>query len=140
MIRWKLVTLIGALLGSTVLSATPAAANPNPTAYNSKSQYLGAYPVDSWPTACVNRRIYLAAGHYDWALFMANSVVVKRAGFYLGSGWYDWTDCLDPQNERYWHTSTLNPDNPAWETVSVSGGRLVTISGARAWGSYLDPQ
>jgi hypothetical protein len=46
--------------------AAPAGAAAYPTAYNIKTQYLTATPDDSMALSCVERRVYLAEGQYDW--------------------------------------------------------------------------
>ncbi|GAA2809840.1 hypothetical protein GCM10020219_097140 [Nonomuraea dietziae] len=139
--RWKPITLIGGLLALTMSLATPAAANSNPTAYNTKTQYLTNSPIDSMPGSCVQRRVYLASGHYNWALIMNKAVDPRRSNFWVGAGWYSWADCLDPiSGGQYLHTSTLDPDNANWQTVAVSDKWFLGKSGNTSWGSYLDPQ
>ncbi|WP_329474880.1 hypothetical protein OG555_24515 [Kribbella sp. NBC_01484] len=58
----------------------------------------------------------------------------------LGAGDYTWTDCLKPKDGYYIHTSTLDPDNPAWETASVSQSLYfyrALPEGDTTWGSQL---
>ncbi|WP_329474870.1 hypothetical protein OG555_24460 [Kribbella sp. NBC_01484] len=59
---------------------------------------------------------------------------------HLGAGDYTWTDCLKPKDGYYIHTSTLDPDNPAWKTASVSQDLyfyLLLPGGDTTWGSEL---
>jgi hypothetical protein len=140
----KLFAVVGGLAAALVMSlASPAAANPNPTAYNTKTQYLAARVSSTSPTSCVSRRIRLDAGHYNWGLYFNGEWSPRRAGLYLGSDWYTWTDCLDPLVEdEYGHYSWLDPDNPNWETAGTYGGIGLGWQGGgeHTWGSYLDPQ
>ncbi|MCA2230447.1 hypothetical protein [Nonomuraea aurantiaca] len=145
---WRLRTLslalVGGLLALTASTVAPAAAAVNWTAYNLKEQFLTKAPIDSDPTSCVDRRIYLKADHYLWAHVYAGNVNFTRPDIFLGEGWYHWSDCLDPKgsypNGYYWHSSSLDPDNPNWETVTIAGGWPgQVVSGIYKWGSCLHP-
>ncbi|MGJ6968641.1 hypothetical protein ACSDR0_42720 [Streptosporangium sp. G11] len=136
----KLLILIGVFLALTASVSAPAAADAGTTAYNSKTQYLSQWPLDNWDNSCVERRIYLAAGNYDWEQFWRDSVTPLRTNLYLGAGWYTWTDCLDPRNNYYDHTTSLNPDNPNWETVVGEVVWQINSSGEYTWGSFLEPK
>lgn len=137
--RKGFLALAGGLFAATLSLTTPAAATAAETAYNAKTQFLTAYPTDSMDGSCVQRRIELAAGNYTWRLFFADAQVTAREGMYFGAGWYTWTDCLDPRSGYYHHTSALDPDNPAWETVNASVDWQLYYSDTYGWGSYLDP-
>lgn len=140
--RWKFLAVMGALaVALAALLATPAAAAGYPIAYNAKTQYLTASPNDSMPLSCVERRIYLAEGRYDWIEFVelyGRSEQAIRYNLYLGAGWYTWKDCLDPATGNYYQTNYLDPDNPNWVTVYGSQ-TWWSGTGDVTWGSYLRP-
>ncbi|WP_101790138.1 hypothetical protein [Nonomuraea indica] len=140
--RKKITAIAGGLFAAMLSLTTPAAAAEAVTAYNYKIQYLVAEPDDSMETSCVQRRIELAAGNYDWAQFFNGGADVMRPNMYLGAGWYTWTDCLDPNGSDaydYFHTTTLDPDNPSWETATISGPWWLADSKNVGWGSRLAP-
>ncbi|GAB2587410.1 hypothetical protein GCM10027168_20270 [Streptomyces capparidis] len=127
-----LVALLVALLG---LPGTASAASAAPIAYNTKTQWLTADPDSSLPQSCVQRRITLASGHYDWGIIGA----AERPDLYLGAGGYTWKDCLTPEDGYYIQQSSLDPDNPAWQTIFLTDYWFLADSQTMQWGSYLDP-
>jgi hypothetical protein len=132
--------LAGGLFAAMLSLTVPAAAaDAYPPAYNYKTQYLAAYPVDSLPTSCVQRRIELLAGNYQWTQYFNNFMAIERPNMYLGAGWYTWTDCLDPKTDEYFHTTALDPDNPNWETAYISGPWALDEPRTVTWGSSLVP-
>jgi hypothetical protein len=147
--RWKSLTLAGGLAALVTSLAAPATATAaaNPTAYNTRyKQYLTTETNDSLPASCVSRRIYLADGLYNWGQLFGGQSLILRPNMYLGSDWYTWTDCLDPENQlrpfvgRYTHSTTLNPDNPDWETAGLYNRWGVSAPSFFTWGSFLAPQ
>ncbi|WP_329474878.1 hypothetical protein OG555_24505 [Kribbella sp. NBC_01484] len=114
--------------------------------YNVRSQFLTAYPEEGMATSCTSSRWTLgSAQQYGWAAFYysyAAEVTLEPQfkSIYLGAGSYTWTDCLKPMHGYYIHTSTLDPDNPAWQTATVS--RIFYLNGwaptgDAGWGSSL---
>ncbi|MBM0206315.1 hypothetical protein JNW90_27365 [Micromonospora sp. STR1s_5] len=124
--------------------ASPAAA-ANPNAYNTKTQYLTNHTSDSDPLSCVERRIYLADGSYNWRYRFGGYEEIVRDNFHLGEGWYTWKDCLDPvaghhpDAGTYIQSTNLDPDNPNWQSVYYSSRMITWEAGAKTWGSYLRP-
>ncbi|MFI0351098.1 hypothetical protein [Actinomadura sp. 9N407] len=139
--RWKFLAVVGGLVVALVTSlATPAAAVAYPTAYNTRHDYVTSATYQNDPTRCVERRIYLAEGHYNWHRHFYLAEWVIRDNFYLGAGWYTWKDCLDPlSNGNYNQTSNLDPDNPNWVSVNYSFTIWVVLPNYSTWGSSLDP-
>lgn len=134
--------LLPALVGVlTVGLAGPASAAP--IAYDTKTQYLAAHPVDDDPTSCVQRRIYLATATYVWGVYLEfagnTGHYFPQRNQYLGAGNYTWKDCLDPKNDDYRLTSSLDPDHAGWPTASWTVPVDISPSGYWEWGSYLDP-
>ncbi|MFI9588103.1 hypothetical protein ACIHCQ_41420 [Streptomyces sp. NPDC052236] len=118
-------------------SAAPAAV----TAKNIKTQYLTDKPTGDMPNSCVERRIYLASGNYDWGHVRGSTDTVVRPNLYLGAGWYTWGDCLDPAWGGYYiHSTWLDPDNPDWKSINITSDLEIPASGAWTWGSFLDPR
>ncbi|CDR01223.1 hypothetical protein [Streptomyces iranensis] len=130
-----------ALLGGTIL-ALPGTASADVTAvtaYNTRSQHLIDDPRLGWEESCVERRIKLDAGSYDWGRVMGSRHTSWRT-IELGADWYTWRDCLWPKNGYYLQTTMLDPDNPDWVLVSDSASVEVAYTGTWTWGGYLDPQ
>ncbi|MBE8524816.1 hypothetical protein ILP97_46305 [Amycolatopsis sp. H6(2020)] len=135
----RILSTLTALLGAIALGV-PGAASAAPAAeiaHNTKSQYLTNRPTSGLPKSCVERRISLATGRYDWA---QQGGPGERLDLYLGAGWYAWKDCLEPRSGYYRHTTSLNPDNPDWQTIELRGDWKPAVAGPWTWGSYLDPR
>lgn len=126
-----------ALLGVATLGASGTASAAD-TAHNRKTQYLTAEPTSDMPTSCVERRIKLATGYYDWKM-EHHSSEEGRHDFRIGAGWYTWKDCLYPYDGFYVQQSTLNPDNPDWDTAILTDSWSLAFSQSIQWGSKLDP-
>ncbi|RKN45744.1 hypothetical protein [Streptomyces hoynatensis] len=135
---------VTALLGLAALAAPGAAAasdasdasaQDHPTAYNTKEQFLTADPERGMDTSCVERRISLGSGDYVWGIIGAGERTL-----YLGSGTYTWKDCLIPDDGFYVQQSTLNPDNPDWDTAILTDTWSMYGDQIAEWGSFLDPQ
>jgi hypothetical protein len=140
MARISRVLLAGtALLAVAVLGAPSAASAEQdfPTAFNTREQWLTADPTPVDDTACVDRRVELASGHYDWDQWLGNA---QRLDVYLGAGWYTWEDCLIPEDGYYVQETSLNPDNPEWDTIRLEDSFRLTQHGTYTWGSILDPR
>lgn len=140
----RAVVALAAAALMAIMVITPAAAAADaeaayPTAYLTKRQYLTANPVDSMPTSCVSRRIFLAAGTYEWGDYFDGDRDAIR-NIQLGRDNYTWRSCLDPKNGYYRHTDSLDPDNPAWVTAVWNYDYFLYFNGTYTWGSYLDPQ
>ncbi len=123
-----------AVLGA---SATASAADEFPTAYNTKTQRLTDKPESDMDPSCVSRRISLIAGEYDWEQTLA---LGSRSNLYLGSGMYTWEDCLYPDDGFYVQQTSLNPDNPDWDTISLTDWVELDEERTYTWGSLLDPR
>ncbi|MEV6130510.1 hypothetical protein AB0M05_27310 [Streptomyces violaceusniger] len=142
MARISRILMLTALFGAAALvvpgaaSAVPATVTAE-TARNTKTQELTNNPNSGMPESCVERRISLATGTYDWAQIGG---LGERSNLNLGQGWYTWKDCLDPGNGSYDHTTWLNPDNPDWETIELHGEWKPEVPGNWQWGSFLDPR
>ncbi|WP_413099165.1 hypothetical protein [Streptomyces sp. Inha503] len=135
----RITLALTALLGVAVLSAqspASAAAQDNPTAFNTREQFLDAHPTPIMDKVCIDRRIELAAGNYDWNQVLGDA---KRSNVYLGAGWYTWEDCLIPDDGFYRQETSLNPDNSDWQTIRLKDDERLTQSAIFTWGSYLDP-
>ncbi|MFI0349981.1 hypothetical protein [Actinomadura sp. 9N407] len=140
MSRWKVLAAIGGMAVALVATpATPAAAAAYPTAYNTKTQYLTSAPEDHMPMSCVERRLFLAEGSYDWHQHLQDYAKLIRSGFQLGEGWYNLKDCFDPGTGIYYHTTWLTPENPSWEQVHTNRKIWLTKGGNITWGSSLTP-
>ncbi|WP_210583438.1 hypothetical protein [Streptomyces sp. GESEQ-35] len=126
---------VTAVLGVAVLGM-PGTASAAETAYNIKVQYLEARPSGG-QQSCVQRRISLASGYYDWSQQVGQG---ERLNVYLGKGDYTWTDCLRPVWGYYSHTTTLEPDNPDWSQINLLDDVTLDASDDYAWGSKLDPR
>lgn len=141
-VRYGLLSVMAlvcvALLGAP--GAASAAPTDYPTAYNTKTQYLVSNPHSGMAGSCVSRRITLGTGHYDWGHVMGARQTVVRANLYLGQGVYTWEDCLWPHDGFYVQTTSLNPDNPDWDTVYLSEDLDVRSTGTWTWGGFLDPR
>ena len=125
--------LTGAL---TVALAGPASAAP--IAYNTKTQFLTNAPVDSMPTSCVQRRVYLAAATYEWGAFYSGLYRELRQ-IPLAAGNYTWTNCLDPKNDYYRNTGTLDPDAAGLPTAVINHDIDIASATTWQWGGYLAP-
>jgi hypothetical protein len=130
-----LVTVTIAMVLS--ISVAPAQA-VNSAAYNRTEHWLTANPTDEMTSVAVQRRIYLTAGTYEW--YQIPYLTGCRRISSLGSGWYTWTDTLDPKDGYYRRTSVLDPDNPAWGSSSLICAWFPRESGTYSWGSALAPQ
>ncbi|WP_329474869.1 hypothetical protein OG555_24455 [Kribbella sp. NBC_01484] len=141
------IRYIGLAMLSTaaILAGTAGQASASTKVYNALSQYLSASPSDGMATACHSKRSSLVDDDYVWAGFFYSKVngtfvEPELRNIHLGAGDYTWTDCLKPKDGYYIHTSTLDPDNPAWKTASVS--EIVVLypllpGGETIWGSQL---
>ncbi|MCT2588398.1 hypothetical protein LHJ74_00290 [Streptomyces sp. N2-109] len=126
-----------ALLGVAILTV-PGTALAAPTAdpaYNTKTQHLTSEPTSDMPESCIERSITLASGYYDWRIKGA----AERPDLYLGAGRYTWKDCLIPGDGFYVQQSSLNPDNPDWDTILLTDYWFLAYSGSHQWGSSLLP-
>jgi hypothetical protein len=139
----RLLAVLSSLLGLLLATGGAAQAGPGGPAYVYRDLYLTANPVDSMATACTSRRIAIAAGTYTWVEAIGttsgfNNTWGRAArSIYLGSGNYSWNVCLDPKNGAYVETSTLNPDNPAWSSATLTSVPTVVGSSGtwRMWSS-----
>jgi hypothetical protein len=125
-------------LGVAIFTAPSAAAAE--TAYNQKTQFLTADPNAGMVESCMDRRIFLRDGVYDWGQRMGGDRRVPRPDMILGNSWYTWKDCLVPRNGHYTHFTSLDPDTPGWSTANMRGDWDLGSSRDYTWGSYLDPQ
>ncbi|WP_329474874.1 hypothetical protein OG555_24480 [Kribbella sp. NBC_01484] len=136
-----LVATAIALIGVT----TPASASERYPEVNATTAWLTAYPTPGLAAACTSRRVTLPSGPYEWdarytAIPAWDFRIENFRRITLGAGTYTWTDCLKPSYGVYIHTSTLNPDNPAWQTATVDRifeMFLWTDSGQMMYGSML---
>ncbi|MFF8234759.1 hypothetical protein [Streptomyces caelestis] len=128
-----------ALLAGVVLGAPSAASAEQdfPTAFNTREQWLTANPSPVDDKVCIDRRVELASGHYNWEQWLGKA---ERLNVELGSGWYTWEDCLIPQDEYYVQETSLNPDNPDWVTIRLEDSFRLTQHATYTWGSILDPK
>ncbi|WP_329474875.1 hypothetical protein OG555_24485 [Kribbella sp. NBC_01484] len=142
----QLLSLLLATATALIGATTPAAAQYYELNL-SAPLWLTAYPTPSLPTACTSTRVTLSARPYEWiarhSTYPESVDHDERFRFItLGAGTYTWTDCLKPSYGVYIHTSTLDPDNPAWQTATVDQifeMFLWTDSGKIRYGSKLDP-
>lgn len=135
----RITLALTALLGVAVLgapNAASAAAQDNPTAFNTREQFLDAHPTPIMDKVCIDRRIQLAAGNYDWKQILGDA---KRLNVYLGADWYTWEDCLIPDDGFYRQETSLNPDNSDWDTIRLEDSERLSQSAVFTWGSFLDP-
>jgi hypothetical protein len=120
----RLAVVAAGIVLATVGLAAPAAAAPGDPAYNVKTMLLTSWPNEG-NRSCVSRRIYLSAHNYARHLQLDKfdgSVHERYSGsIYLGAGNYTWTDCLQGTVlQKYVHSQSLDPDNPAWNTSTWS--------------------
>jgi hypothetical protein len=137
----RILLTLTVLLGVAVLGV-PGTAMAAETAYNTKTQYL---EVLDGGTSCRDRRIFLAAGHYDWGQLMTRAQGgTERSNLELGEGWYSWRDCLEGTSQHppytYSHETWLDPENPDWQAIKITGKWFLRFDGDYTWGSYLDPR
>lgn len=141
-LRTLSVALTGGVLALTASMTAPAAAAAAETAYNTKTQFLAATPNAVNPPSCVERRVSLANGVYEWGQVRYDGLYPLKPEFSLGAGMYTMKDCLSPTggiSGFYHHTTTLDPDNAGWPTVELARDWRPRLDGTYRWGSYLDP-
>ncbi|SEQ10240.1 hypothetical protein SAMN04487983_100369 [Streptomyces sp. yr375] len=134
--RKKTAAVLACAAALVALGSPPASA-AGETATNKRTQYIAKYPATN-AHSCINRRIYLASDWYTWRLTGLETGAADRS-IYLASGWYAWQDCLDYLGPgSYDQDSSLDPENPAYDTVRFS---VFDYSVGRDyyWGSSLTP-
>jgi hypothetical protein len=103
--------------------------------------YIADNPVDGMQTICLNGRLHLGAGHYDWGHVWDGQGEKLWQNLLLGESDYTMATCFDPKDGGYIQTSWLDPDHAGWGTISVS--EVIILShgdaGTHTWGVYLDP-
>jgi hypothetical protein len=143
----RIVAITLAPLAIASGTALPASAAPatNPTAYNTRTQYLTATPNPQVnPPACVYRSITLEPGTYTYSLILPAGRVDPSQTFTVyptvpSRGTYYWEDCLEPQTGGYYdqNSTLVAPDNEIAASLDVSV--TVNPSGVWQWGSELIP-
>ncbi|MGA6168250.1 hypothetical protein [Amycolatopsis magusensis] len=131
-----LTTLVVALGMAAAVTPSATAAD---TAWVLKTQYLTSNPNGGADSCTESRRIYLGEGSYNWGLRIGGNQWVTR-DMALGSGWYHWQSCLNPEYGDYIHTSTLVPETAGWDPAATGRSSVVSSSGSHTWGSFLDPR
>ncbi|RKN04624.1 hypothetical protein [Streptomyces radicis] len=134
----RLPTLL-ALLGAVVLG-TSGTASAAETVHQERTAYLAQMPPPGSVSICESRDIFLAAGHYDWGVYLEDRSDTNRPDMYLGEGWYHWEICMVPDGDQYLNNSLLDPDNPDWDEVEIGTRYTLGASGDHTWGSFLDPK
>lgn len=146
-------SIFAVLIATMVITVMPSAmtgtAHAADTAWNVQEIYLTDLPSSGMTKGEVQRRIYIPEGKtYGWFPYVMSrygAPAHPRGGqcggreIYLGAGWYTWKDELFPLDKYYAQLLSLDPDNPAWNTVYFQCDYEIRPADWYTWGSGLDP-